>query len=288
MASSTNKHRSTFKGLTKGGSLSKLDVHAHFSIRAAKDSLMVSAAGPTPVAFAEGGRRGPLAIPRWKRVLDIGCVLLTLPIWLPLMLFISGWVKITSSGPVLFKQTRVGFGTKPFTILKFRSMATGVETSTHENHFKSLVENEVPMIKLDTLRDSRIIAGGRLLRKTGLDELPQLFNVLRGEMSLVGPRPCLPAELECYSEPQKARFDVLPGLTGYWQVSGKNRTTFNQMVEMDLHYGQRMSVRFDLAILFMTIPALVTQAIEVRRETARRHRTEPTHAPLHSDTVRLG
>jgi lipopolysaccharide/colanic/teichoic acid biosynthesis glycosyltransferase len=126
------------------------------------------------------------------------------------------------------------------------------------------------MVKLDSLKDKRIIPGGGFLRATGLDELPQLLNVLRGEMSLVGPRPCIPSELECYTDGQKARFEIPPGITGYWQVNGKNKTTFNQMVEMDIQYGERMSLVFDLVIIVGTIPALAMQALEAswhRKET---------------------
>jgi lipopolysaccharide/colanic/teichoic acid biosynthesis glycosyltransferase len=201
-------------------------------------------------------------LPVWKRSLDIILVLLAVPLWLPLMILIACWIKSVSRGPVFYRQTRVGMGAKSFTMLKFRSMKTGSETLNHENHFKSLVQHGCSMLKLDSLKDPRIIAGGRLLRALGLDELPQLFNVLSGEMSLVGPRPCLPAEMECYADCQKARFDVAPGITGYWQVSGKNKATFNQMVEMDLIYRDRMSPVFDLVILFGTVPALAMQAIE--------------------------
>lgn len=201
------------------------------------------------------------------------------------MVLISIWIKSFSSGPLIFKQSRIGLGTKPFTILKFRTMKVGAETRTHEKHFKALVQSGIPMTKLDTFRDSRVITGGRLLRATGLDELPQLFNVLRGEMSLVGPRPCTANELEYYTDPQKSRFNVPPGITGYWQVNGKNATTFNQMVEMDTQYGKRMSLLMDLGILFVTIPALVSQAFEARRKAARR---ETVRMPISSDTVRLG
>jgi len=165
-----------------------------------------------------------------------------------------------------------------FTMLKFRSMKTGSETRSHENHFKSLVANGLPMAKLDSLKDKRIILGGSLLRATGLDELPQLLNVLRGEMSLVGPRPCIPSEFECYTDGQKARFEIPPGITGYWQVSGKNKTTFNQMVEMDIQYGERMSLVFDLVIIVGTVPALAMQALEAswhRKETRAKSARRP-------------
>jgi exopolysaccharide production protein ExoY len=194
---------------------------------------------------------------------------------------IMGWIKSVSSGPVFFKQTRIGLSTRQFTMLKFRSMKAGAETTSHENHFKALVENDVPMTKLDSLKDNRIIPGGRILRMTGLDELPQLFNVLRGEMSLVGPRPCTPNELDHYTGTQKARFNLLPGITGYWQVNGKNNTTFNQMVEMDIKYGERASLMLDLVIMLRTFPALAKLAIQNRLNRARRQ-SEPSRAAVTS------
>ena len=282
MASSINHKRSTYRGLTKGGSLPRLGLRPS---RALREAAADSTALRTSLNPDGSGPAKALATPGWKRVLDISCVVLTSPVWLPLMILIGAWIKAFSTGPLIFKQSRIGLGTKPFTILKFRTMKVGAETRTHENHFKSLVQNGVPMTKLDTYRDHRVITGGRLLRATGLDELPQLFNVLRGEMSLVGPRPCTPNELEHYSDSQKSRFDVPPGITGYWQVKGKNSTTFNQMIEMDTHYGKRMSPLRDLAILVVTIPALVSQAIESRRQAARR---EAVQVPMSSDTIRLG
>ncbi len=282
MAPSINHKRSTYRGLTKGGSLPRFGLRPSYAVRG---NAVDSTSGRTPLDPDGSETTKELPIPGWKRALDITCVVLTLPVWLPLMILISAWIKAFSTGPLIFKQSRIGLGTKPFTILKFRTMKVGSETRTHEKHFKALVQSGIPMTKLDTFKDSRVITGGRLLRATGLDELPQLFNVLRGEMSLVGPRPCTPSELEHYSDSQKSRFDVLPGITGYWQVKGKNATTFNQMVEMDVHYGRRMSLFMDLAILIVTIPALVSQALESRRKAARH---ETVRVPISSDTVRLG
>lgn len=117
------------------------------------------------------------------------------------------------------------------------------------------------MVKLDSIGDVRMVWGGRLLRVLGLDELPQLINVMRGEMSLVGPRPCLPSELSHYSDLQFERFEALPGLTGYWQVHGKNETTFSQMVEMDIHYARHKSLGMDLSIITRTPFAIMLQAL---------------------------
>ena len=120
-------------------------------------------------------------------------------------------------------------------IFKFRSMKMNAETSSHEQHLASLMGNNSPMTKLDAAGDPRLIPLGRIFRATGLDELPQIFNVIRGEMSLVGPRPCLPYEFQRYERWQQERVNAAPGLTGYWQVNGKNKTTFSEMIEMDIY-----------------------------------------------------
>jgi lipopolysaccharide/colanic/teichoic acid biosynthesis glycosyltransferase len=178
------------------------------------------------------------------------------------MLFIMATIRISSAGPIFYRQERVGFRGRPFMIFKFRSMKVHAQTSQHELHYERLMRDGEPMTKLDG-GDTRIIPLGRLLRATGLDELPQLFNVLRGEMSLVGPRPCTPLEFEKYEEWQRERVNAHPGLTGYWQVNGKNRTTFQQMIEMDLFYAKKASVRLDLWIMVKTPAALFGQVLEL-------------------------
>jgi exopolysaccharide production protein ExoY len=261
------RNKRTFQGSTKGGSVSGFDRPATVRIFDPASPL----SGFPGSGLLDGRlQHSPAAanfarsVPGWKRCMDVSFVLLAMPLWLPLMILIGLWIKATSSGPVFFRQARIGLRTRPFTMLKFRSMKAGADTRSHEEHFRSLVQNGGSMVKLDLFRDDRLIPGGRFLRMTGLDELPQIFNVLRGTMSLVGPRPCTMKELELYSGAQKARFNVLPGITGYWQVSGKNKTTFNQMVEMDIQYGKRMSLVFDLVILVGTFPALALQALEAR------------------------
>ena len=204
-------------------------------------------------------------IPGWKRILDLTCIFLTLPIWLPVMILLMLWIKITSSGPVFYRQERVGYRRDRFMIFKFRTMHVNAETRTHEEYFASLMRSDCPMTKLDAEGDSRLIKGGRFLRASGLDELPQIFNVLRREMSLVGPRPCLPHESQGYKVWQQRRFNAPPGLTGYWQVNGKNKTTFNEMIAMDLFYAKNMSLWLDLIIMLKTIPALIGQMLESRR-----------------------
>jgi exopolysaccharide production protein ExoY len=203
-------------------------------------------------------------VPTWKRALDIVLIIVALPVWFPIFIVIALWVKLVSPGAIFFRQERIGYLGKPFMILKFRTMKVNVETGVHERYLEQLINSDAPMTKLDTKGDPRIIVGGRILRATGLDELPQLINVLRGEMSLVGPRPCTPNEFKLYTESQLARVNALPGLTGYWQVNGKNKTTFSQMIEMDIFYAKNLTFWLDLQIILRTLPALVMQVIESR------------------------
>jgi lipopolysaccharide/colanic/teichoic acid biosynthesis glycosyltransferase len=169
-------------------------------------------------------------------------------------------IKATSNGPLLFRQERIGLLGRKFTLLKFRTMNPGSDTAVHEAHVARLMASNEPMTKLDSRGDARLIPFGRLLRAAGLDELPQLINVLRGEMSLVGPRPCLPAEYDRHLPWQKYRFQTLPGLTGLWQVSGKNRTTFSEMIDLDLQYVRKRTLWLDLKIILKTIPLVLAEA----------------------------
>jgi exopolysaccharide production protein ExoY len=214
-------------------------------------------------AFANGGATGASSQrPSWKTILDVTCILLSMPLWLPLVLLLTLWIKLASPGPIFFRQERIGYRGKSFMILKFRTMKMNVETRAHEHHFEQLINSDVPMTKLDSAGDPRIIPGGRILRATGLDELPQLFNVLRGEMSLVGPRPCTPHEFKSYKVWQKERVNAAPGLTGFWQVNGKNKTTFTEMINLDIFYTKNMSLWLDLKIMWKTLPALLAQVID--------------------------
>ncbi len=199
------------------------------------------------------------AIPGWKRALDITLILLAAPVWLPLMLIVAALIKIVSPGPSLFRQERIGFLGRRFTCFKFRTMVVNADTSVHQGHLAYLMGSNAPMKKLDAVRDPRVIPCGTILRTLGLDELPQLFNVLRGDMSLVGPRPCVPYEYESYAPHHRLRFEAAPGLTGLWQVSGKNRTTFEQMIGFDVYYARNKSLMMDLKIIFKTVPAIVNQ-----------------------------
>jgi len=144
-------------------------------------------------------------------------------------------------------------------------MFVDADTTTHQGHLHHLMNSNAPMMKMDLQGDPRIIPFGLFLRASGLDELPQLINVLRGEMSLVGPRPCLPYEYDKYLPWQKKRFGTVPGLTGLWQVSGKNKTTFVEMIQLDIKYAKNKSLWWDLKIILMTVPALIIQMLETRR-----------------------
>jgi lipopolysaccharide/colanic/teichoic acid biosynthesis glycosyltransferase len=198
-------------------------------------------------------------IPLWKRAIDIAGSLVAILILSPLLLLAALLIKITSPGPVLFRQERVGYLGRVFTMWKFRTMHVNADTTPHRNYLRELIRNEKEMTKLDHGRDHRIIPFGNLLRATGIDELPQLINVLLGDMSLVGPRPCLPYEAREYDLWQKRRFDTLPGLTGLWQVSGKNRTTFKEMMRLDIGYARKRAFLLDVTIVLKTIPAILVQ-----------------------------
>src|SRR5213596_2782129 len=217
-------------------------------------------------------------VPGWKSSLDLIWILLTLPIWLPLMLLLMLLTRIASPGPVFYRQKRVGLGGRHFFIWKFRTMKLSAETQTHERYFQELMRSDCPMTKLDAHGDPRLAPFGRILRASGLDELPQIFNVLCGEMSLVGPRPCTPNEFANYEPWQRERVNALPGLTGLWQVSGKNKTTFNEMIVMDLFYLKNMSIFLDLKIMLKTFAVIAEQLFE-SRPAGQRNRQERDPRP---------
>ena len=213
-----------------------------------------------------------ISSPGWKFALDVTCILLAVPIWLPLMVLLIVVTRIASPGPIFYRQERVGLGGKHFLIWKFRTMKVSAETQTHEHYFQVLMRVDRPMTKLDTYGDPRLAPFGRFLRASGLDELPQIFNVLCGEMSLVGPRPCTPNEFAHYEPWQRERVNALPGLTGYWQVNGKNKTTFNEMIAMDLFYLQNMSFLLDLKIILKT-GAVIAGQLSESQQIAQRNRS---------------
>jgi lipopolysaccharide/colanic/teichoic acid biosynthesis glycosyltransferase len=203
-------------------------------------------------------------MPWWKRAIDVLGSGLGLLVLTPGLLAAAVAIKLASPGPALLKQKRVGRQGAVFVIWKFRTMQPEVDDRRHQEHLKQLIEMDIPMIKLDASDDPRVFPLGRMLRRFYIDELPQLINVFRGEMSLVGPRPCLPYEAAQLKPFQRARFRTLPGMTGLWQVSGKTRTTFSQMIQLDIAYADRLSLLLDLKIIFKTLPAIVAENMQRR------------------------
>jgi lipopolysaccharide/colanic/teichoic acid biosynthesis glycosyltransferase len=195
-----------------------------------------------------------------RRSLDVlvaSTVLLALS---PLLIVLALAVRIDSKGPVLFRQRRVGRGRREFTIFKFRTMRHDADPARHRKYVQTLIDgNNQPergrLYKLSI--DDRVTSLGRFLRSWSLDELPQLINVLRGEMALVGPRPVIPYEVEMYPEDYLRRFAVKPGLTGLWQVSGRNERTYDEMVSFDIQYAEGASLLLDLRILAKTVPVVL-------------------------------
>ena len=233
----------------------------------------------TDPKFADRKEAAPAArlpgIPLWKRLLDLVVVVLVAPLLLPFMFLISIVIKAVSPGPALFQQERIGYLGRRFTCFKFRTMVVNADARLHQGHLNRLMDSNAPMKKLDSAGDPRLIPCGLLLRSLGLDELPQIFNVLRGDMSLVGPRPCMAYEYENYTPRHRQRFEAVPGLTGLWQVSGKNRTTFEQMIDLDIYYTRNKSLWLDLKIIFKTVPAIISQTRELKQETKQVLRNAP-------------
>jgi exopolysaccharide production protein ExoY len=205
------------------------------------------------------------SVPAWKRALDLAVCGVALPFLALCTLVMALVTKCVSPGPVFFRQERIGHRGRRFKIYKFRTMRVNADCAVHQDYFKDLINSNAPMVKLDNRGDARLMPGAWLLRATGLDELPQIINVLRGEMSLVGPRPSIPAEYEQFTPWQRHRCDMPPGLTGLWQVSGKNRTTFEQMINLDVRYTREISFWLDLKIILLTLPALLVQLQDTRR-----------------------
>jgi lipopolysaccharide/colanic/teichoic acid biosynthesis glycosyltransferase len=198
-----------------------------------------------------------------KRGLDIVGSATALFLLSPLMALISLLVKLSSKGPILFRQPRVGYRGRIFTFLKFRTMHEDSDANMHKQYVQRFISGQaetsgsVPVYKIKD--DPRVTRIGKFLRKTSLDELPQFWNVLMGDMSLVGPRPPIPYEVECYDIWHRRRIlEVKPGMTGLWQVRGRSRTTFNDMVRLDLQYAKSWSIWLDLKILFATPRAMIS------------------------------
>jgi lipopolysaccharide/colanic/teichoic acid biosynthesis glycosyltransferase len=197
-----------------------------------------------------------------KRVIDVIGGIVGILIYSPLFIIIPICIKLTSRGPVLFRQERIGQYGKSFIFLKFRSMYVNNDEEVHKQYVQNLIAGKVTGVTEDNgagkkvfkiTNDTRITPFGKILRKTSLDELPQFYNVLRGNMSLVGPRPPIPYELEKYDAWHRRRvLEVKPGITGLWQVTGRSSTTFDEMVRIDLHYATNWSPWFDVKILLKT------------------------------------
>jgi exopolysaccharide biosynthesis polyprenyl glycosylphosphotransferase len=191
------------------------------------------------------------------RLFDLVVALLLLLFLAPVLLLIVLAVRLDSAGPAIYRQRRVGLRGREFLVNKFRSMRADANPERHRAYVQQLIarghetQSENGLFKL--VVDPRITRVGRVLRRTSLDELPQLWNVVRGEMSLVGPRPVIPYEVEQYPEWYHARFSVKPGLTGLWQVSGRNEHTYEEMVRLDIEYARRRSVWLDVGILARTV-----------------------------------
>lgn len=207
-----------------------------------------------------------------KRIMDITLTALLLPLLVPLMLLVAILIKVDSPGPVFFVQERIGVKRRAsggrttwelytFSFYKFRSMVNDADPTPHQEYFEkfrlgSVHSDRCKPFKLT--RDSRLTRVGAVLRRTSLDELPQLLNVLKGEMSLVGPRPALPYEVALYDEVHFERFRAKPGITGWWQATARSRVGFERMIQMDIEYARRAGFLFDLEILLLTIPAVLS------------------------------
>jgi len=196
--------------------------------------------------------------PWWKRGFDIGVALFCLTILSPVFLAMTILIKSVSTGPVFFRQRRYGARGKPFLIYKFRTMHETNDTAVHEDYVRELRRSGGTVAKID--KNAPLIPLARVVRGLGADEFPQVLNVLWGDMSIIGPRPDV-MEPAGYTPQHRQRFEVTPGVTGLWQVSGKNGTTFDEMMELDCEYVRRRSLWLDLSILFRTPIAVLNQLL---------------------------
>ena len=200
-----------------------------------------------------------------RRVVDVTIAALALVLLSPLLLAVCVGIKLSSPGPVIFRQTRIGLNGRPFDFYKFRSMHVGTSSRQHKEYVAKFIKGQAATGSVDELTDTvfkiaddpRVFPFGRFIRRTSIDEFPQLFNVLKGDMGLVSPRPCLPYEWESYEEWHKKRLSVVPGCTGLWQVVGRSAVTFEEMVMMDLYYIRNHSLSLDARILFKTISVVI-------------------------------
>ena len=200
-----------------------------------------------------------------KRSIDVASASLVTVLGFPFYLAVALLIKLTSRGPVFYSQSRIGEHGEVFTLYKFRTMRQGADDAIHREFTRSFIEGRMSNSSLDEkapsvyklTNDPRVTSIGNFLRKTSLDELPQFINILRGEMTIVGPRPPLQYELEYYEEWHKLRLEVKPGLTGLWQVSGRSSVPFNEMVKLDLYYIEHWTLLLDFKIMMRTIPVML-------------------------------
>ena len=218
----------------------------------------LEALGAAETVPDDAARPGLLGAAAWqlfvKRGIDIVGSFVLLGLMLPVLLLTAAAIRLSSRGPALFTQERIGRDGRPFRIIKFRSMHLGA----HETRLDISHLNEATGLVFKMRKDPRITRVGRIIRRLSIDEIPQLLNVLRGEMSLVGPRPPLPEEFQLYGAREHRRLDVVPGLTCIWQVSGRSDIDFETWVDMDIEYIETWTIRRDLVLLLKTIPAVVT------------------------------
>jgi exopolysaccharide biosynthesis polyprenyl glycosylphosphotransferase len=202
----------------------------------------------------------------WKRIFDLVVATVGLVVISPFLLFIAILIKLDSAGPILYKQFRIGENGRLFAMYKFRSMSPGCDPRLHQEHVTRLIQQNIKPEQVEDGRqsslklanDPRITRVGRIIRKLSIDEFPQLFNVLLGNMSLVGPRPSLAYEADVYQEWHKRRFEAPPGITGLWQVKGRNKVSFDEMVRLDLEYIRNQSLWLDIKILLQTPLAVIS------------------------------
>lgn len=205
------------------------------------------------------GREGSVATAIACRALDIAVALLALVLLSPLLLVIAVVIRLDSRGPALFRQERRGHDMRSFVVNKFRTMHVNSPNDEHVAYVQRLIAGDAERKELlfKLVADERVTGAGRILRKSSLDELPQLINVLLGTMSLVGPRPCLDYEVEKYPPHAFSRFTVKPGITGLWQVSGRSQLSFDEMIALDLEYARRQSFWFNVNLLIRTLPVVL-------------------------------
>jgi exopolysaccharide biosynthesis polyprenyl glycosylphosphotransferase len=241
-------------------------IHVHLSsglAGIAPQRLRSLPLGHEPLFYLEHWRHSPVHLMA-KRALDLVLASLAVVLLSPLLLFAVVVIKLGDRGPILYRHQRVGLGGKPFTCYKFRTMY--VDSDSRQDALHELNVRKGPLFKVRD--DPRVIPGGRFLRNSSIDELPQLFNVINGTMSLVGPRPALPREHDAFDDELHMRIDVRPGITGLWQVEARDNPEFSAYRRLDLFYIENWSIGLDFAILLRTLPLVLMRALPSRMQGA--------------------